>query len=96
MGVHDIASQAARTDTGVIVRNVDRETMRADYRGRSMILPVDRGVGSDGVYLPRAPVWDDGEPIDPEDLAVIKDAVVEILRHWGAETEFITLPGWKP
>ncbi|MEU4618458.1 hypothetical protein AB0G04_00570 [Actinoplanes sp. NPDC023801] len=93
MSVHEIRSQAARTDTGVVLRSVDRETLRADYRGRSMVLPVDRGIGSHGVYLPRIPVWDDGEPIPAEDLAVIKDGVAEVLLYWGTDTEFITLSG---
>jgi hypothetical protein len=91
MGVENIRSQAARTDTGVVLRSVDRETLRADYRGRSMILPVDRGIGSHGIYLPAIPAWEDGEPIPAADLTVIKDAVVEVLRYWGSETEFITL-----
>ncbi|GIE34198.1 hypothetical protein Ait01nite_072430 [Actinoplanes italicus] len=93
MGVQELDSQAARTDTGVVLLSVDRETMRAEYRGRNVILPVDRGIGSHGIYLPRVPAWDDGEPIPAEDLAVIKDAVVEVLRHWGTDTEFITLGG---
>ena len=96
MGVHEIASQAARTDTGVTVRSVDRETLRADYRDHSVLLPVDRGVGSYGVYLPKAPAWDDGEPIPPDDLTVIKEAVVEVLRHWGTGTEFIVLNASNP
>ncbi|GGN34096.1 hypothetical protein FHR83_006071 [Actinoplanes campanulatus] len=96
MGVEEIRSQAARTDTGVVLRSVDRETLRADYRGHSMVLPVDRGIGSYGVYLPRVPVWDDGEPIAADDLAVIRAAVVEVLEHWGTLTEFITLPEWNP
>lgn len=91
MSVEEIQSQAARTDTGVVLRSVDRETLRADYLGRSVVLPVDRGVGSHGIYLPVAPRWDDGEPIRAVDLAVIKAAVIEVLRHWGSETEFITL-----
>ena len=91
MGVEEIHSQEARTDPGVVLRCVDRETLRADYQGRSVVLPVDRGVGSHGIYLPVVPSWDDGEPIPAADLAVIKDAVVEVLRHWGSETEFITL-----
>lgn len=93
MGVKELDSQAARTDTGVVLLSVDRETLRAEYRGRSVLLPVDRGVGSHGIYLPRVPAWDDGEPIPGEELAVIKDGVVEILRYWGTDTEFITLKG---
>ncbi|MFC4067109.1 hypothetical protein [Actinoplanes subglobosus] len=91
MGVEDIRSQEARTDTGVVLRSVDRETLRADYRGRSIVLPVDRGAGSHGIYLPAVPAWDDGEPVEAADLSVVKEAVVEVLRHWGADTEFITL-----
>jgi hypothetical protein len=93
MGVQELDSQAARTDTGVVLLSVDRETLRADYRGHSVLLPVDRGIGSYGIYLPRVPAWDDGEPIPAEDLAVLKDAVVEVLRYWGTGTEFITLSG---
>jgi hypothetical protein len=93
MGVQAIRSQAARTDSGVVLRSVDRETLAADYRGHTIVLPVDRGIGSYGVYLPRVPVWDDGEPVPDGDLVVIKEAVVDVLRYWGTGTEFITLAG---
>ena len=92
MGVQELGSQSARTDTGVTLAGVDRETLRASYRGRRMLLAVEDG-RSYGVYLPRVPTWDDGDPVGPEDLAVIKDAVVEVLRFWGFGTEFITLRG---
>ncbi|MDI6105002.1 hypothetical protein QLQ12_41100 [Actinoplanes sp. NEAU-A12] len=93
MGIQELGSQSARTDTGVVLRSVDRETLRADFRDRSMLVAVDGGLTSYGVYLPRVPTWDDGDPVPEEDLAVIKEAVVEILRHWGFATEFITLNG---
>ena len=54
-----------------------------------MIVPVDRGLRSYGVYLGRVPVWDDGEPITAEDLTVVKNGVAEVLRHWGKDTEFV-------
>ncbi|WP_430781297.1 hypothetical protein [Actinoplanes sp. G11-F43] len=91
MGVHELGSQSARTDTGVVVRSVDRETLRTEYRGRSMPLPVDQGLGSLGVYLPRTPLWDDGQPVAAEDLVVVREAVTEVLRHWGFDTEFLEL-----
>jgi hypothetical protein len=91
MAVHEIQSQSARTDTGVTLRSVDRENMRAEYRGRGILLGVERGVGTDVVYLPKTPAWEDGEPIAAADLTVVKDGVVEILRYWGSATEFYTL-----
>lgn len=93
MGIQELGSQSAQTDTGVVLRSVDRETLRADYRDGSMLLAVDGGLASYGVYLPRVPTWDNGDPVPARDLAVIKEAVVEILRHWGFATEFITLSG---
>ncbi|HWS32876.1 MAG TPA: hypothetical protein VN408_09050 [Actinoplanes sp.] len=91
MGVHELGSQSARTDTGVVVYSVDRETLRTEYRGRSMPLPVDQGLGSIGVYLPQTPLWDDGEPVAPDDLTVLRTAVADVLRYWGFDTEFVTL-----
>lgn len=96
MGVHELGSQSARTDTGVVVRSVDRETLRADYRDRSMPLAIDRGLTSYGVYLPRVPSWDDGEPVEGDDLSLIKEAVVDVLRYWGFDTEFLMLGRAKP
>lgn len=93
MGIQELGSQSAQTDTGVVLRSVDRETLRADYRDRSMLLAVDGGPVSYGIYLPRVPTWDNGDPIATGDLAVIKEAVVEVLRHWGFATEFVTLSG---
>ncbi|GLY05233.1 MULTISPECIES: hypothetical protein [Actinoplanes] len=91
MGVHDIRSQAARTDTGVTLRSVDRETMRVEYAGHGMTLPVDRGMESCGFYLTATPHWDDGSAVPSEDLAVVKEAIVEIQRHWGFRADFLTL-----
>lgn len=91
MGVHELGSQSARTETGVVVHSVDRETLRTEYRGRSMPLPVDQGLESIGVYLPHPPFWDDGSPITADDLVVVRNAVTEILRHWGFDTEFLSL-----
>ncbi|SDT75367.1 hypothetical protein [Actinoplanes derwentensis] len=93
MGVHELGSQSARTDTGAVVRSAGRETLRIDYRGRTMPVPVDQGLGSLGVYLPRAPRWEDGEPVAVDDLAVVREAVVEVLRFWGFDTEFLELDG---
>lgn len=92
MGVHELGSQSARTDTGVVVRSVDRETLRTDYRGRSMPIPVDQGLESVGVYLPRTPHWDDGYEVTADDLTVLREAVTDVLRHWGFNTEFLS-PG---
>ena len=93
MGIQELGSQSAQTDTGVVLRSVDRETLRADFRDGSMLLAIDGGPVSYGVYLPRVPTWDNGDPVVEEDLAVIKEAVAEVLRHWGFTTEFITLSG---
>ncbi|MDR6324802.1 hypothetical protein [Actinoplanes couchii] len=73
--------------------SVDRENLRADYRGRTMPVPVDQGLGSIGVYLHRTPLWDDGEPVAADDLTVIREAVVDVLRFWGFDTEFVELGG---
>jgi len=96
MAIERIASQAARTDTGVLLRSVDRETMRAEYRGRTLTLPVDHGLRSCGVYLSPTPHWDDGTPLLAEDLTTVKAGIVEILHHWKTATEFLTLRGGNP
>ncbi|MEU8237313.1 hypothetical protein AB0C07_03605 [Actinoplanes missouriensis] len=91
MAVHEIRSQAARTDSGVLLRTVDRETMRVEFRGRVMHVPVDRGLGSYGFYLPVAPTWDDETAVSSEDLELVKAAIVEIQRHWGFGVDFHVL-----
>lgn len=92
MGIERIASQAARTDTGVLLRSVDRETMRAEYRGHTLTLPVGRGLRSYGVYLSPTPRWDDGALIPADELATVKAGIAEILHHWKSATELLTLP----
>ncbi|WP_229067766.1 hypothetical protein [Actinoplanes sp. DH11] len=91
MAVHDIRSQAARTDTGVLLRTVDRETMRVEYEGHVMHVPVDRGLHAYGFYLPPSPTWDDSSSISAGDLTVVKAAIVEIQRHWGFGVDFHVL-----
>ncbi|MEV6306285.1 hypothetical protein AB0M02_43225 [Actinoplanes sp. NPDC051861] len=91
MGVQDLDSQAARTDTGVLLQSLDRETMRLEFAGHTMNLPVERGLLSYGFYLPLSPQWSDGAPISPNDLTVIKQAIVEIQKHWGFHVDFLVL-----
>jgi hypothetical protein len=91
VAVTEIRSQAARTDTGVLLRTVDRETMLVEFGGRVMHVPVDRGVESYGFYLPAVPTWDDSDEVSAEDLAVVKAAIVEIQRHWGFGVDFLVL-----
>ncbi|MEU4691746.1 hypothetical protein [Actinoplanes sp. NPDC023714] len=91
MAVHEIRSQAARTDSGVLLRTVDRETMLVEFRGHAMHLPVDRGLHSYGFYLPPAPMWDDESAVSAGDLVVVKEAIVEIQRHWGFGVDFHVL-----
>ena len=59
MSVHELRSQAARTDTGVVLSTVDRDTMRVEYAGHVMHVPVERGTEGYGFYLPAIPTWDD-------------------------------------
>jgi hypothetical protein len=89
MAVRDLLSQAAQNDAGVILRSVDRQTMRVEYEGRALNFVVDRAPHDYGVYLPANPTWNDGTPIDQGTLALLKDAIVEILRHWKTRVEFL-------
>ena len=91
MAVHDIRSQVARTDSGVVLKTVDRETMLVEFGGHAMHLPVDRGLVSYGFYLTAVPVWDDSLPVSTGDLTVVKAAIVEIQRHWGFGVDFHVL-----
>ncbi len=93
MGVEALGSQSARTSTGVVVSGAGRENLRADYRGRSMLVPIDQGLRSFGVYFSRTPLWDDGEPVPVDDLTVIREALADVLRYWGFATEFLELGG---
>ena len=91
MGVHELRSQAARTDSGVILQSVDRETMQVRYGGRVMDVQVERGIESYAFYFPPSPLWDDGLPIGDEELDVIKQAIVEVQGFWGFRVDFLLL-----
>ena len=91
MSVHELRSQAARTDTGVMLQTVDRDTMRVDYAGHVMHVPVERGLEGYGFYFPPVPTWDDEEPVSVPDLSVVKAAIVEIQQHWGFGADFHVL-----
>jgi hypothetical protein len=89
MAVRELRSQEAQNDAGVILRSVDRESMQLEYQGRTLNVGVDRAPHDYGVYLPATPAWNDGTPIDPDTFALLKDAIVEILRHWKTRVEFV-------
>jgi hypothetical protein len=89
MAVHNLRSQEARNDAGVILRSVDRETMQLEYQGRTLNVGVDRAPGNYGVYLPAAPLWTDGEPVDAHTAVILQDAIREILGHWGIRAELL-------
>jgi hypothetical protein len=89
MAVRELRSQEAQNDAGVILRSVDRETMQLEYQGRTLNVGVDRAPNDYGVYLPANPAWNDGTPVDQGTLALLKDAIVEILRHWKTRVEFL-------
>jgi hypothetical protein len=91
MGVRELRSQEAQHDSGVILRSIDRDTMQVEYQGRRLNLPVDRAPGDYAFYLPADPRWDDGSPIRADTVDLIKNAITEIERHWGAAAEFHTL-----
>ncbi|MBB2945700.1 hypothetical protein FB565_005458 [Actinoplanes lutulentus] len=91
MAVHEVRSQAARTDSGVLLLGVDRETMRVEFAGHVLHVAVDRGLSSYGFYLPAEPVWDDSVALSAQELAVVKDAIVEIQRFWGFAVDFHVL-----
>jgi len=91
MGVRELRSQEAQHDSGVILRSVDRETMQVEYQGRTLDLDVDRAPGDYAFYLPAAPTWDDGSPIPADTIDLIKNAITEIERFWGANVEFHTV-----
>ena len=89
MAVRELRSQEAQNDAGVILRSVDRETMQLEYQGRRLNIGVDRAPNDYGVYLPAHPAWNDGTPVDQGTLALLKDAIVEILRHWKTRVAFL-------
>jgi hypothetical protein len=89
MTVRDLRSQEAQNDAGVILRSVDRETMQLELDGRTLNFGVDRAPGSYGVYLPARPLWNDGTPVTPAELSLLRAAIVEILAHWETEAEFV-------
>ena len=91
MGVRELRSQEAQNDAGVILRSLDRETMQVEYQDRTLNLAVDRAPGDYAFYLPARPMWNDGTPVTPDALALIKDAITEIERHWGATVTFHVL-----
>jgi hypothetical protein len=62
-----------------------RRTSGADHLG------IDRGIGRDLFYLPMVFTWDDGTPVPPETVELIKPVIAEINEFWGSTAEFRTL-----
>ncbi|WP_328468030.1 hypothetical protein OHA21_50655 [Actinoplanes sp. NBC_00393] len=83
MNIEILNDQAARNDRGVLLRSIDRETIRVEYEGRTLDLSVDRAPDSYGFHLPSSPVWSDGGTIPDATMELIMDSVVEIHRHQG-------------
>ena len=90
MAVRELRSQEAQNDAGVILRCIDRQTMQVEFQGRTLDFPVDRAPNDYGVYLPADATWADGTPIDAGTLDLLRDAIVEIMRHWNTRVEFLS------
>jgi hypothetical protein len=88
VSVRELRNQVAEHDSGVVVRNVDRYTVGIDYLGRSLRLPVERGVGLYYFTLPDPLSWDDGTAVSQGELEQIKRAVSEVERFWGTTAQF--------
>ncbi|MFI5841164.1 hypothetical protein ACIA8K_15825 [Catenuloplanes sp. NPDC051500] len=89
MTVQRLGNQSARNDAGVTVSSRDRATMRVDYHDSTLVVPVDRGSGSYGFYIPAMPVWTDGTVVPPDVLAVLKSGIVEVMAYWNIRVEFL-------
>ena len=89
MTVRKLQSQEAQqVETGAIVRSHGRDALQFELAGRVMTIPVEIGRDGDFVYLPAAPRWDDGEPVDPQTAALLRPVITEIERFWGMEPGF--------
>jgi hypothetical protein len=91
--VRELRNQEAQHDSGIILRSAGRENVQLEYGGRTLTLGIDRGVGADLFYLPAVFTWDDGTPVSPEVVALIRPAITEINEFWGSTAEFRTLGG---
>jgi hypothetical protein len=87
--VERLGNQSARNDAGVTLSSRDRDTMRVDYDGCTLIVPVDRAPGSYGVYLAPIPNWTDGTVVPPDVLVVLRAGIVEIMAFWNIRAEFL-------
>ena len=92
MAVHELRSQEAQHDSGVILRSAGREAVQLELDGRTLRLEIDRGVGRDLFYLPASPVWDDGTPMDPALAGRLPQIIGEIEEFWGSSAQFRILP----
>jgi hypothetical protein len=88
MSVRELRSQEAEHDSGIVLRPLDRFTMQLEHRGRKLNLGVDRAPGRALFYLPKAPVWDDGNVIGDDELALLERVIAEIEAFWGTSAQF--------
>lgn len=85
----NIRPQLVRHDeTGATVGSVDRYTIEYALGGRSLRIPVDRGVGTYYFIIPAQPRWNDGTPLTESEVATAIDIIRAAYQRSGISSEF--------
>jgi hypothetical protein len=82
--VEALGTQSARHDSGAVVRSAGRDAIKVDYAGRTVTLETEGGIGVEYFYLPAEMRWDDGTSIPLDTVDLLKRAVSDVERFWGA------------
>jgi hypothetical protein len=89
MSFTDLGPQEVRHHTGATVGSLDRYTIEyAAPDGRSLRVPVERGVDYYYFTLPATPAWSDGTPLTEREIETAIDIIREAHSHWGIQSQF--------
>ena len=84
MTVRSLQSQEAQhVETGAILRSHGRDAVQFELDGRVLTIPRELAGDGDILYLDAAPRWDDGEPLTPQQSAMLEPVIQEIEQFWG-------------
>lgn len=88
MIVEEISPQAVVHDSGAIVASTGRHSFVYAREGRTLPLSIEP-LETYYVRLPDSPSWDDGTPLDQDEMRRVLSDVADTFTHWGQRCEFI-------
>jgi hypothetical protein len=83
MTVRSLQSQEAQhVESGAVLRSHGREALQFELDGHTLTITRELADDGDILYLATSPSWDDGEPLNARQAALLEPVIHEIEGFW--------------